>query len=152
MTIRANVALHVFEEGNSAPSWIIILEELPTVTFTEDGLHVTAGNDDVITADFILPFDKMPRFEFAEADQTQDIETIESHVPVPFRFEFIDGQTVYVDGLSEMEHVYVYGIDGRQRSAEIEQHVHGVAVHLEQLPKGYYIIRTENQSFKIYKK
>lgn len=150
---QASVALTVYSNQSMDPIYTIILEEKPVVTFTNGSLHVLATNENnVTTAEFDLPFEEMPRFEFAEADQTQDIEEVEDEQPIPFRFEFTDGQTVLINGLSETERVSVYGIDGRQRPAEIERRTYGATVHLDQLPKGYYIIKTEKHSFKIYRK
>lgn len=147
-SVQASIALAIYSCENNVPDYVIVLEEKPVVTFTDGGLHITASNDYYTTADFILPFEKMPRFTFEEANQTQDVEETEV-VPVPFRFEFTDGNTVRINGT---ERVSVYGIDGRQRQADIEQRTNGVSVNLELLPKGYYIIKTEKQSFKIYKK
>ena len=150
---QASVALNIYNSQTNVLVYTIVLEAKPVVTFTDEGLHVTASNENnMTTTEFDLSFDKMPRFEFAEADQTQDIEEVENNKPMPFRFEFTDGQTVLINGLSETERVSVYGIDGRQRPAEIERRTYGTPVHLDQLPNGYYIIKTEKHSFKIYKK
>lgn len=150
---QASVALTVYSNQSTDPIYTIILEDKPVVTFSAGSLHVLATNENnVTTAEFDLPFDQMPRFEFTEAEKTQDIEQVEGNQPVPFRFEFTDGLTVLINGVSETERVSVYGIDGRLRPAEIERRTYGATVHLEQLPKGYYIIKTEKHSFKIYKK
>lgn len=148
----ASVALTVYSNQSENPIYKIILEDKPVVTFTNGGLHIVATNENYVTAEFDLPFEEMPRFEFAEADQTQDIEKVEDEQHIPFRFEFTDGQTVLINGLSETERISVFGIDGRQRPAEIERRTYCATVHLDQLPKGYYIIKTEKHSFKIYKK
>lgn len=150
---RASVALNVYTSQDDYPIYTIILEEKPVVTFSNSGLHIKAMNENnVVTAEIDLPFDDMPRFEFTDAEQTLDIEEYDDEMPVPFCFEYTDGQTVFINGLSEPEYVSVYGIDGRRRPADIERHTRSVAVHLDQLPKGYYIIRTEKHSFKIYRK
>ena len=145
---QASVALAIYSGENANPDYVIVLEEKPVVTFSNDGLHIKASKDNITTADFTLPFDRMPRFSFTEADKTLDVEET-GMAPVPFRFEFTDGKTVRIEGA---ERVAVYGIDGRIRQTGIEQRTNGVAVNIEQLPKGYYIIKTEKNSFKIYKK
>lgn len=152
-TAQASVALSVYDSNGQ--QWaVIVLEEKPTVTFVEKGLHIMAGPDDNRTIDFVLPFEKGGYFTFTEAETTNDIEEVieEKDNPQLFRFEFMDGNTVVIGGLGEKERVSVFSIDGKIWPVDIERTDHTVTAHLNTLPRGCYIIKTEKQSFKIYKK
>lgn len=59
---------------------------------------------------------------------------------------------LYVDNISSESHVYVYSIDGKSVSAEIEKTDNNLTVDLSSLSKGAYIVKINNLSYKILKK
>ena len=66
--------------------------------------------------------------------------------------QFVNAQTVVVNGVTDGMSAGLYGVDGKAVSADIERGDRQVTFHLNSLSQGVYIIRIGKQSFKIYKK
>ena len=123
----------------------------PNIVFGEDGLEVQTAD-----VEFKLPstsFADIDRIEFESDDsgETTDLEEKVEVVPM-LRFQFLDGQTVVIDGVRGDVLVSQHSIDGKAVAMNVERQENRLVVHLNHLPKGIYILKIDNQSFKISKK
>lgn len=76
------------------------------------------------------------------------------NVPAGHRFavSFTDGQTFHVSGINAETSIQVYDVLGRIVSVDIMRSDKDATIRLGQLRVGVYLIRVNNQSFKIQKK
>ena len=68
------------------------------------------------------------------------------------RFRYLDGQTIEVRGVPAGVRVEQYTIDGKATRLDKQQMGDLLTIRLHHLPKGVYIIRIDNQTYKIFKK
>lgn len=68
------------------------------------------------------------------------------------RFEVVDGKTVRVLGAREMAPVSVFDARGQQVAAEVVRSDRELIVRLANQPQGLYIIKVNNNTFKVYRK
>lgn len=120
------------------------LAKKPIVTFNGDEININGQ-------DFSTTFDKVKAFRF-EPDTTDEVKSPEIQKEIKKTFRYVDGQTVILSGLTGNERFSVYSIDGKRVQPDIEYNTDNVAIGLGSLPKGYYIIHVDHQSYKIYKK
>ena len=129
-----------------------LLTEKPVVTFEKGHLHVETQN---VSVDYLQDYDYEDvisiTFEEVE-DFAVGIDETETDKPREVGFQYVDGRTVRLSGLSEDEHITVYSIDGKRIPARIERSGSTAVLLLERYPSGMYIIKTLTQTFKIHKK
>ena len=68
------------------------------------------------------------------------------------RFEVVDGKTVRVHGARETAPVSVFDARGQQVAAEVVRSDRELIVRLANQPQGLYIIKVNNNTFKVYRK
>ena len=68
------------------------------------------------------------------------------------RFEVVDGQTVRVLGARETAPVSIFDARGQQVAAEVVRSERELIVRLANQPQGLYIIKVNNNTFKVYRK
>lgn len=68
------------------------------------------------------------------------------------RFEIVDGKTVRVLGARETAPVSVFDARGQQVTAEVMRSERELIVRLARQPQGLYIIKVNNNTFKVYRK
>lgn len=68
------------------------------------------------------------------------------------RFEIVDGQTVRVLDAREAAPVSVFDARGQQVAAEVVRSEREIIVRLSRQPQGLYIIKVNNNTFKVYRK
>lgn len=77
---------------------------------------------------------------------------INSEVADGLRFAVVDGRTVRVSGAEENALVSVYDARGQRVDADVLCSANTLLVCLARQPQGLYIIKVNNNTFKIYKK
>lgn len=77
---------------------------------------------------------------------------INSEVADGLRFTVVDASTVRVTGAEETAKVSVYDARGQQVDADVLRSANTLLVCLSRQPQGLYIIKVNNNTFKIYKK
>ena len=140
-----------FNDANQADEYFYLAEE-PRVEFGTDVVYI-------ISSDFTTEFDysSIKRIYFGDDSQSSDTPgpvTDITYEPTPnrFTFQYVDGQTVRMTGVDEATKVALYSIDGKRMSMDAECNGDEVTIHLGGLQRGFYVIKTNKQSFKIYKK
>lgn len=107
------------------------------------------------TSDFSADLDEVVKFYFEDVDR----EVYEKAVSInglkgekKLAFTFLDGKNVKVQGINSANQIKVYSVDGRLVNASIISVEGGLNVCLDAQPAGVYVIRTNNQTFKITKR
>ena len=128
------------------------LSETAKVEFGADIVYIT-------TSDFSAEYDysSIKRIYFGDNSESSDppgpvTDITDEPTPNRFTFQYVDGQTVRMTGVDEATKVAVYFIDGKRMSMDAERNGDEVTIHLGGLQRGFYVIKTNKQSFKIYKK
>lgn len=126
-----------------------MLAQQPKIVFGTEGLEVQTSDMDVTLPS--TSFGDIDRIVFKTDSPVTDLEDLAETIP-SMRFQFLDGQTVVVDGVRGDAFVSQYSIDGKSVPLNVERSESRIVVHLNHLPKGIYILKIDNQSFKISKK
>lgn len=137
----------MFIQLTNGSAVIFKLLNKPCVTF--DSSYTYVKSPDMETA---LPYaySDIQRIEFGETSQT-DMESVQT--PDILRFMYITPDLVLLSGWTlEKGQVDVFSIDGKTANVERTYQNNGVYVNLSSLSRGIYIIRANNQSFKIIRK
>lgn len=126
-----------------------LLEDEPTLNFTETGLEIKSPDMETL----------LPNTEFTTIGEIVFNDNVDpSAIRIPetagqgLTFQFTDGKTVLIGGLMPEQQVRVLTLDGRQISANMTNEVGIVSIDLSPFSQGYYIINIGKQSFKIFKK
>lgn len=117
---------------------ILELSTNPIITFE--------GEDMVITNDFtaiVLPLEDID--DYVVSDATTGIESITAQP------EFHHGHIIFTDMVKGMS-VFVYALDGRMVDKQTVGDSGRADVIFENLPKGTYIISTQNKNIKVINK
>lgn len=140
-----------FNDDSQAEEYFYLAEK-PHVEFGTDVVYI-------ISSSFTTEFDysSIKRIYFGDDSQASDAPgpvTDIANEPAPnrFTFEYVDGQTVRMTGVDEAMQVAIYSIDGKRMAMDAERNGDEVTIRLGDLQRGFYIIKTNKQSFKIYKK
>lgn len=127
---------------------ISILANQPVVTFDTEKLYINSS-------DFSTEISNVQEFYF-KTETTTGIDVVKKtdneDASSPFTFRFVDGRTVYIDGLDNSVRVMVYSLSGAQVNARIDRGNERAVVDFGNQPAGVYIIKANNQSFKIIKR
>lgn len=127
---------------------IFILANKPVVTFDTEKLYIN-------TSEFSTELSNVQEFYF-KTESTTGIDVVKKTDNADssslFTFRFVDGRTVYIDGLDNSVRVMVYSLSGAQVNARIDRGNERTVVDFGNQPAGVYIIKANNQSFKIIKR
>lgn len=130
---------------------IFILANKPVITFDTEKLYIN-------TTDFSTELSNVQEFYFKTETTTPPtgIDEVKkgnnADGSTTFTFRFVDGRMVYIDGLDDSAHITVYSMSGAQVNARIDRGNERAVVDLGNQAAGVYIIRANNQSFKIIKR
>lgn len=125
------------------------LADKPVIYFGENTLKFKAS-------DFTAEMEDVVKFYF---DENVDREAYEQAVTISslkgekkLMFTYLDGKNVKMQGAISANQVKVYSMGGHLVNVPIATIEGGLNVCLDAQPAGIYIIRTNNQSFKVTKK
>jgi hypothetical protein len=153
MSLWADYELLIYEKGKAEPVFSCWVTDEPKLTFNHEEGSLTATVSTLDEPVTIL-FNQVDHIDLKVGDKP--ITGIEEMTQGPgsktYNLQFLDAQTVIVDGVSGNLPSALYSLDGKLSPAEVERSGSRVTFHLNQLPQGVYIIRIGQQSFKIIKK
>ena len=154
LSALADYELLIYEKGNNTePVFSCWVTDKPILSFNQAEGSLTAT---VSTVDqpVTIEFQKIDHIGLKEGEKpvTGIKEIINGSSKNTLGLQFVNAQTVVVNGVSDSMSAGLYGVDGKTVSADIERGDRQVTFHLNALPQGVYIIRVGQQSFKIYKK
>ena len=154
LSALADYELLIYEKGNNTePVFSCWVTDKPILSFNQEAGSLTAT---VSTVDqpVTIEFQKIDHIGLKEGEKpvTGIKEITNGSSKNTLGLQFVNAQTVVVNGVSDSMSAGLYGVDGKTVSADIERGDRQVTFHLNALPQGVYIIRVGQQSFKIYKK
>lgn len=125
------------------------LADKPEISLTADGIVVKSP-----AAEIPLAYTEIGHIEFKENNTgvLTSIDEVQDAQPAAFRFYFTDNETAIVEGVAENAATGLYSIDGKAYAGATAQNGTRVTASLRGLPKGIYVFRVANQSFKLIKK
>lgn len=153
------LSLHAYVFASNEPSQLVvklndntekifILANKPVITFDTEKFYIN-------TSDFSTELSNVQEFYF-QTETATGIEVVKKTDGTAsssiFTFRFVDGHTVYIDGLDDSAHISVYSLSGAQVNARIDKSNDRAVVDFGNQPAGVYIIRANKQSFKIIKR
>lgn len=129
------------------------LTEKPEIIFTENGLILKNSSVEAELNRASLGYTDLSRIEFNDnpTEVLTDIPPLPVRQEAKMSFRFVDGRTVIVDGVDENASAHVFSIDGKVIPADIQRTANRMTLRLGNQPSGIYILRVNNQSFKIRK-
>ncbi len=153
LAVFADYELLIFEKGKTDAVFSCWLTDEPVLSFNhaEGSLIATVKTQDQPVT---IEFSKIDKFDLKEGEKPVtgiDVLTNGSGKKA-LDLKFVDAQTVIVSGLSDGTSASLYSVDGKMAPVNMERSDRQVTFHLNALPRGVYIIRVGQQSFKIYKK
>ena len=141
MSAAEKNAIRVYEaDGNSIA---YLLSARPTVTFSGDELVLKA--DDVEVA---YPLTPSVRFEFAEAPEEEEVVGIQGAQQEPL-FK-ITANEIDISHIRPNSIVSIYNLSGQIVKSERADSKGRIIMNSLNLPKGTYIVKTEQVTFKIF--
>ena len=141
MSAAEKNAIRVYEaDGNSVA---YLLSARPTVTFSGDELVLKA--DDVEVA---YPLTPSVRFEFAEAPEEEEVVGIQGAQQEPL-FK-ITANEIDISHIRPNSIVSIYNLSGQIVKSERADSKGRIIMNSLNLPKGTYIVKTEQVTFKIF--
>ena len=150
---RSIVRMQIFAKGDSmVPAFecLLVQDDLPTISMSKGKQLTVNSNIADITFESLLDIDDI-RFTTFEGNILVGME--EKADPVGHsRLTYLDNHTVRIDGLAEEDQPRLYAADGRMLPVKLNRSVHSVNLSLLGLPNGVYLIKTNQQTFKILKK
>ena len=154
LSALADYELLIYEKGNNTePVFSCWVTDKPILSFNQEVGSLTAT---VSTVDqpVTIEFQKIDHIGLREGEKpvTAIKEINNGSSKNTLGLQFVNAQTVVVNGVTDSMSAGLYGVDGKAASADIERGDRQVTFHLNSLSQGVYIIRIGKQSFKIYKK
>lgn len=137
-----------YTEGEEHLEFHGLLEEKPVLNFTETGVEIESPSMRT----------SLPNTNYLSIDSIAFHEVDVTGISIPMvpqqglSFQYTDGSTVLIGGLTSDQQVAVLTLDGRQVSAHTTRNGSTVSIDLSPLSRGYYIINVGKQSFKVFKK
>jgi len=118
------------------------LSEYPVVTFDGNGVVINAKG----TFETHL-YDDVADLHFTNLTTTPIDEASGC-----FGFHYLSDETVRLTGLKGTEKISLYDASGRMLQMPFHGSTDDLTISLSHLSRGSYVIRVDNQSYKIYKK
>lgn len=119
------------------------LSECPKVTFPDNRLAVTTAdfsyNDSISIAD-------VRTMRFFEDATLSDISELPKEA---YTISFTDGQTVQLKGFGEDANIQIISTSGASQQVDSTVGGDDITLHLGHLPKGVYIIKVNDKSYKV---
>ena len=154
LSALADFELLIYEKGDKTePVFSCWVTDKPILSFNQAEGSLTATVS-TIDQPVTIEFQKIDHIGLKEGEKpvTGIKEIINGSGKNTLGLQFVNAQTVVVNGVTDGMSAGLYGVDGKAVSADIERGDRQVTFHLNSLSQGVYIIRIGKQSFKIYKK
>lgn len=136
-----------YKKDGKVISATFAFETNPKVFFEGETLYIQSES---LTETYII--DDVVDFKFVMIDATA-IEQLKTQSPAnPIKFSFFSNELIKVTGDNLTPEVNLFTADGRQVKVQSDFSNNEINIHLEALPRGLYIIKTNHHSFKFIRK
>lgn len=138
------LSLQYIDDGGKPQTAYVKLTDKPKVSFTVTQLEISGLN-------IALLYDQVTAINFVDAESTgiDHVAATEGKIP---QIIFLNSSMLQLSGISKGTIVKMYSLEGKMVSQDTASNDGIITISLSQLPKGAYIVRTNQKSFKIIKK
>ena len=163
--------LSVFVSANADTGDVLVVEpnnaEDQTQQFyLSESPKIVFGADEIVVYHNATTAEEFTTFSYSQvkriyitslessSEQSGETTSVEEELKKEniFSFRYVDGQTVCIAGIEPNTVIGLYSVNGQKIPMETNRSDNEVVISLSSLPRGIYVIRCNNQSFKIYKK
>ena len=123
------------------------LEKNPEVTFDDETVYIQST-----ASSAIYQIDDVVEMNFVENESVVTKKEEMPNVSAKILFRILGEDLVKVIGNDLSPEVLVYGADGRSVDVPVDYSQSEINIRLGSLPRGLYIIKTNQQSFKFIRK
>lgn len=130
-------------------SYNYLLSDLPEITFEDEEMKVTTNEETFTTFERSDVSDI--KFDIVENKETAISKEYVSTTK-EIGFTYIDGETIVLENIERDFQISLYDLTGKKLQANIQRTDNDAKVYVGGLPKGCYILKVGNKSYKILKK
>ena len=133
---------HLVIETNNSKKHSYSLEDNPVISFDSNRLIIKTEK-----IELSYQISDIVKYYFVEEDDTS-ISSINGDAN-NIHFNYTNNDFILIEGIAEEDNVNVYEINGRTCHVNITRSKDSVIVELKNLPKGIYLVKVNNHSFKL---
>ena len=132
---------HLVIETNNSKKHSYSLEDNPVISFNNDILVIKTDK-----IELSYPISDIAKYYFTKEDT--GISSVNGDVN-NIHFNYTNTDFLLIEGIAEEDNVNVYEINGRTCHVNITRSNDSVIIELKNLPKGIYLVKVNNHSFKL---
>ena len=133
---------HLVIETNNSKKHSYSLEDNPVISFDSNRLIIKTEK-----IELSYQISDIVKYYFVEEDDTS-ISSINGDVN-NIHFNYTNTDFLLIEGIASEDNVNVYEINGRTCHVDIVRNSNSITIELKTLPKGIYLVKVNNHSFKL---
>lgn len=137
------LALKYLDDAGKEETTYIQIDEKPYLTFSSSSLEITAKG-------ISLAYDKVIDITFVDKTITEIPESVSTDEDRA-KIIFLDEATLLLTGFKNLDTIAVFSLDGKKLPVNYEKTDNNLTIHLNNLPKAVYVVKTKYKSFKVIK-
>ena len=132
---------HLVIETNNSKKHSYSLEDNPVISFNNDILVIKTDK-----IELSYPISDIAKYYFTKEDT--GISSVNGDVN-NIHFNYTNTDFLLIEGIASEDNVNVYEINGRTCYVNIVRNSNSITIELKTLPKGIYLVKVNNHSFKL---
>ena len=132
---------HLVIETNNSKKHSYSLEDNPVISFNNDILVIKTDK-----IELSYPISDIAKYYFTKEDT--GISSVNGDVN-NIHFNYTNTDFLLIEGIASEDNVNVYEINGRTCHVNIVRNSNSITIELRTLPKGIYLVKVNNHSFKL---
>ena len=132
---------HLVIETNNSKKHSYSLEDNPVISFNNDILVIKTDK-----IELSYPISDIAKYYFTKEDT--GISSVNGDVN-NIHFNYTNTDFLLIEGIASEDNVNVYEINGRTCHVDIVRNSNSITIELKTLPKGIYLVKVNNHSFKL---
>ena len=132
---------HLVIETNNSKKHSYSLEDNPVISFNNDILVIKTDK-----IELSYPISDIAKYYFTKEDT--GISSVNGDVN-NIHFNYTNTDFLLIEGIASEDNVNVYEINGRTCHVNIVRNSNSITIELKTLPKGIYLVKVNNHSFKL---
>ena len=132
---------HLVIETNNSKKHSYSLEDNPVISFNNDILVIKTDK-----IELSYPISDIAKYYFTKEDT--GISSVNGGAN-NIHFNYTNTDFLLIEGIASEDNVNVYEINGRTCHVDIVRNSNSITIELKTLPKGIYLVKVNNHSFKL---
>ena len=132
---------HLVIETNNSKKHSYSLEDNPVISFNNDILVIKTDK-----IELSYQISDIAKYYFTKEDT--GISSVNGDVN-NIHFNYTNTDFLLIEGIASEDNVNVYEINGRTCHVDIVRNSNSITIELKTLPKGIYLVKVNNHSFKL---